>query len=45
MGKKSEGKNYLLVKVGSTIYSYKFNRFLENGLMDKEMDILKQPTI
>ena len=42
MAKKAENRNYLLVSVGDSIYQYKINKFLDNGLIDKEMEILKK---
>lgn len=42
MGRKDDQRNYLLVKVGKTIYTYRFDRFLDNGLIEKEVSTLNQ---
>ncbi|MBD3609496.1 MAG: hypothetical protein HUJ30_03010 [Gammaproteobacteria bacterium] len=40
MSRKDGSGNYLLAHTGSEIYAYKIHRFLDNGLMDKTLEVL-----
>ena len=39
MSKQEGSGNYLLAMVGKEIYAYKIHKFLDNGLMDKSLEV------
>jgi hypothetical protein len=41
--KKDESGNYLLALVGDKFYAYKIHKFLDNGLMDKSLEVFSVP--